>query len=182
MWATGTPGHRVCGVQVAPCTATHECPLRHWTPGFSQRLLTLVEAQPAAFLHTRHPLSRPNGSTRQCSPHPAAPPGDAVKASVASIWAPKPPKRLPCTIFKHTPIPVEQCAALQKCRLERESHSPTVQHQKNRIRTARVARRFSATFGPGRDPGDPASSPTSGSLHGACFSLCLCLCLSLCLS
>uniref|UniRef100_A0A8P0PN94 Bax inhibitor 1 n=1 Tax=Canis lupus familiaris TaxID=9615 RepID=A0A8P0PN94_CANLF len=42
-----------------------------------------------------------------------------------------------------------------------------------RLRAARVAQRFSATFSPGCDPGDPGSSRTSGSLRGACFSLCL---------
>ena len=39
------------------------------------------------------------------------------------------------------------------------------------IRAARVAQRFSAAVGPGRDPGVPGSSPKSGSLHGAHFSL-----------
>ena len=47
---------------------------------------------------------------------------------------------------------------------------------------ARVAQRFSATFGSGRDPGVPGSSPTSGSLHGACFSLCHVSSLFVCLS
>ena len=54
--------------------------------------------------------------------------------------------------------------------------------QNGKLQAAQVARRFSATFSPGRDPGVPGLSPTSGSLQGACFSLCLCLCLSLCVS
>ena len=46
------------------------------------------------------------------------------------------------------------------------------------VRAARVAQRFSATFGPGLILETRGSSPTSGSLHGTCFSLCLSLSVS----
>ena len=70
--------------------------------------------------------------------------------------------------------------------LEYHFFSLIVSYPKPKYRAARVAQRFSAAFGPGRDPGDLGSSPTSGrcmepASPSACVSpsLSLSLCVSL---